>query len=1415
MSPYMIDLLEADSVSAKDTVGAIFDPALASLLIGTRVRKQFGQEFHNGVVVSYDAAPSQHGAILHLVSYEDSEHEHLPFSDVLKLHLEHCRYLARSSPTPSAVPLLLPQAAPTIPTSDCYQAYISSLGPTPSPEYPIDMGLPARTAGVSVPVPLPTRGLTPCTPINRTRTSKDHIIWLLRPNTPPHDPVQVNNDDFLLSLSHHKGSLNKPSKDCSPPTLTPLLHFDPFAAPDSRWTHSHPFVGLGVQVRSPPPHFTSPPSRKEKSPHHNCVVEAVLVPTSLSTSPHLWLRSMFDPSVGFVATDPSFLSNSTFNYHFSYTAGKSFTNIPAPRVPDPLVPSASHHLRDSLLKFALSLPDEPLQLFSTGFLCSDKPIPKSLKSSFRRAYLEVLLLLPEHEALAIKLLLTLDGLLRAPPTVVSDAHSNPPSFASSLRSRLDLFFAGDLFTLASSTIRLRTPTGPIAPSTSDVAERAASSAERILNRTGSVSSSAKKLREEALPPSPTDLYDKFRSLCPQPGDPIPIPLVSDPHLSPLTQRTYPPLQDPLVSLPRNHPSISFSTTEYMAAITSRNVASSAGLSGMSFSTLRLLLEHDDALTEALSDLLNNVLAGRTHPLTRRLLTAGRAIFLPKDNGGLRPIVVGEVLIRFVSSMAVKSVSTPLLEHLLPHQVGCGLPSGAELGADVIRATLDQHPDWVVVTLDAANAFNTFDRNHTWPEVARVLPSLLPLYAFLYGVPSDQCFADSDAIPRSVPSSVGSRQGCALGTLAHAINLQPVLLRVNESVLTPRDPLLISYVDDSTIVAPLDLASRAYHSYSHHLTSITCGSLRPSKCEVYGPHHSTSTLQHHFPSACIKPDGLSFLGSPIGSPEFILAHFERAFAPLLRALDRLPHCRHLHNQFVLLQKSLQHLPVFHLRAFPHSLLPVLAARLRGLDHRIRTTIHRICCPLHPLTTESWSIARLPQSSGGLGLNSLEELADAAFLAKYTYSALTIPRLFPHLAPSLPPANRLPPAPPTHSPGTRPSLVHLAVHCFSRLSDLLPNTDVAKLLTLPADTPIHHIQRRLISPAHEQLKTAVIAGLSVRDRAQLLSSAGDPHTFSATPSSASLLLTNSQFGIASSRRLLLPVHHPSPSLTCPRCSEPMDPLGDHTLRCKKGLPARTKHWHDKIVRALARNLRSLGLRVSVEVDGLPSNRLPSNKRADLIIYSPNPASRPDTICDVRTCLPSLPNLQTASSFTPGHAASCGQRDKIRAWHLTATLCHCAFAPLAFEDGGRVGPYVSNLINGSISHASSNKSECAARQTLIWRDLSITNTRGVADTILKAPPLEPDPQTLTLLHRNSVLTDLPPPLFPHTRAPPLPSPPGPTVPRPAWLRQDVRVVDVLASAPLPVPTPPPSDSPPTTAHPAPSPTTSTTCEEPRFPP
>ena len=44
----------------------------------------------------------------------------------------------------------------------------------------------------------------------------------------------------------------------------------------------------------------------------------------------------------------------------------------------------------------------------------------------------------------------------------------------------------------------------------------------------------------------------------------------------------------------------------------------------------------------------------------------------------------------------------------------------------IQATLDAHPDWVAIKLDARNAFNSFDRNNTWDPIRENTPSIFPL-----------------------------------------------------------------------------------------------------------------------------------------------------------------------------------------------------------------------------------------------------------------------------------------------------------------------------------------------------------------------------------------------------------------------------------------------------------------------------------------------------------------------------------------------------------------------------------------------------------------------------------------------------------------------------------------------------------------
>ena len=150
---------------------------------------------------------------------------------------------------------------------------------------------------------------------------------------------------------------------------------------------------------------------------------------------------------------------------------------------------------------------------------------------------------------------------------------------------------------------------------------------------------------------------------------------------------------------------------------------------------------------------------------------------------------------------------------------------------------------------------------------------------------------------------------------------------------------------------------------------------------------------------------------------------------------------------------------------------------------------------------------------------------------------------------------------------------------------------------------------------------------RDQASLLSSAGDPHTFSTTPSSPILTLSNSQFSIFAGRRILQPVYPFSTVLKCPRCSKDMDPYGDHTLLClTRGLRVRTKYWHDPLCRRFNSILASQGLRTELERASLTTSSLLPNKRADILIHAKS--STYSTICDIRTAISTQPSITPQS-------------------------------------------------------------------------------------------------------------------------------------------------------------------------------------------
>ena len=94
----------------------------------------------------------------------------------------------------------------------------------------------------------------------------------------------------------------------------------------------------------------------------------------------------------------------------------------------------------------------------------------------------------------------------------------------------------------------------------------------------------------------------------------------------------------------------------------------------------------------------------------------------------------------------------------------------------VRLLLSEHPDWVVITTDAANAFNSVSRRAVVDALRRHFPSLLPFVEIFYAVDGDLVIRMPWGI-EFVRSRCGVQQGGPLGPLLFALALQETLMQV--------------------------------------------------------------------------------------------------------------------------------------------------------------------------------------------------------------------------------------------------------------------------------------------------------------------------------------------------------------------------------------------------------------------------------------------------------------------------------------------------------------------------------------------------------------------------------------------------------------------------------------------------------------
>ena len=136
-----------------------------------------------------------------------------------------------------------------------------------------------------------------------------------------------------------------------------------------------------------------------------------------------------------------------------------------------------------------------------------------------------------------------------------------------------------------------------------------------------------------------------------------------------------------------------------------------------------------------------------------------------------------------------------------------------LMAACIEAHLEANPGHNDISCDLANTFNSFDRSALWPTLQTKFPNMVRYIVMTYGEAAPVFFREGGDLT-TIFNSVGSRQGCSLGSFLMAVALQPILQQLADEF---DDVLITAYCDDVHFTGAPARVVAAYARYSE-LTS---------------------------------------------------------------------------------------------------------------------------------------------------------------------------------------------------------------------------------------------------------------------------------------------------------------------------------------------------------------------------------------------------------------------------------------------------------------------------------------------------------------------------------------------------------------------------------------------------------------------
>ena len=443
---------------------------------------------------------------------------------------------------------------------------------------------------------------------------------------------------------------------------------------------------------------------------------------------------------------------------------------------------------------------------------------------------------------------------------------------------------------------------------------------------------------------------------------------------------HPPAQplDPsavaLASSPAFHPILFDSISPELIKSLVMQTNGSAGPSAMDAAIWKRLCSSfqtsSSDLCSALSSLARKIGTSYVDPSGLYPLLASRLIAVNKMPG-VRPIGVGEVVRRIIGKAILRVVRQDVLSVVGIDQLCAGQPGGCEAAIHAIRHLFGTSDCEAVLLADAQNAFNSLNRGAALLNVHNLCPSLARILINCYRL-DVPLFIDGD----NLFSAEGTTQGDPLAMVFYALATLPLIAKL--------DPVPVHqawYADDGAAVGKLtDLHSWWDGLSSHGPVYGYYANPVKSWLIVKPEYESSARSLFSDTSINITSEGRCYLGSPIGSEEYIIDFVKKKVIDWVAQVERLALFAQSQPQaaYSALTHGLYGKFVYLFRTTPDT------SELVGpLEDCLRMKLLPILTGQNAINDYLRSIFSLPARLGGLGLanpivDSSRQFSDSAYI-----------------------------------------------------------------------------------------------------------------------------------------------------------------------------------------------------------------------------------------------------------------------------------------------------------------------------------------------------------------------------------------------------------------------------------------------------